>query len=175
MGQPLSDAELKHTIQIYQKHGTMKEAASELRIKPKTVAQRLNTACNRGLASKRDLLTAPKKGLIEGGTCAMTREQFMTKYDIRTRQEAAIREGLKRLTDMAGKNPEDDPIFGDQEFRNECCGGVLSQGFRTVAEQKEFIKYQFKVSEKVFWTLPRSKRWALENVSKARDMDDFTQ
>jgi len=174
MAQSLSEAELKKTVNTFKETGSKKEAARKLGIRPKTVTQRLTTACRKGLTSMSELRQKPTQSCSLGSSSVMNREQFMTKYDIRTRQEAAIKEGVKRLKEMANDRPEDDPILGDQEFKQECCGGVLSQGFRSVAEQREFLQYQFKVGEKVFWTTPRTKKWALANVSRARDLNDVT-
>lgn len=98
----------------------------------------------------------------------MNRTQLLEKFDINTKLRSAIRKGIATLTEEP--NPEEDGTIEDIEFRMERCESHNAIGFRKIAEEPEFHKYQFKISDKVFWTTPRNKKWALENIRTARDI-----
>ena len=98
----------------------------------------------------------------------LSRSQLRDKFDANTKARNAIRRGLGTL--IEAENPEDDPILDEAQFRSERCGDINTIGFRRIADEPEFVKYQFLVGGKVFWTTPRTKIWALENVSRARDL-----
>ena len=107
----------------------------------------------------------PPKPIINGG---MTRQQFLSKYDVNTKSREAIRRGLETLIEK--ENPNEDDILEDAQFRTERCGDPNAAGWRGIASEPEFLRFQFKVGEKVFWTTPRTRQWALESVSKAREV-----
>jgi len=98
----------------------------------------------------------------------MTRGQFAAQYDCNTKIRDAIQRGIQQL--MRSENPEDDMILKDTEFRAELCGNVAAMGWRQIAGEQEFLKYQFRSRQDIFWTTPRTKKWALENVSNAREL-----
>lgn len=95
----------------------------------------------------------------------MKRGEFLNKFDDNTRTRNAIKTGLVTL---AGETPEEDDILEDARFRLERCDNAVAAGFRSIAEEPEFAKYQFKVGSKVFWSTERTRNWALQNVSRAR-------
>ena len=95
----------------------------------------------------------------------MTKTQFREKYDFNTKIRKAIVEGIKLLSDGQG-----DKIVPDSEFRVELCGNVAANGFRQIANEEKFRKYQFRSKGEIFWSTPKGKQWALEEVSSARDL-----
>lgn len=98
----------------------------------------------------------------------MTRSQFMAKYDYNTRIREAIRKGIVSLTEQ--DKPENDVILEESEFRLHRCENIPVNGFKQIARESEFLKYQFKIGEKVFWTTTRQRKWALENIMRAREV-----
>jgi len=109
-----------------------------------------------------------RQKVMDMNKSGISRSQLKDKFDSNTKARNAIRRGLETLVEM--ENPEDDPILDEAQFRSERCGDVNTVGFRRIADEPEFIKYQFRVGDKIFWTTLRTKQWALENVSRARDI-----
>lgn len=90
----------------------------------------------------------------------VSRQEFAQTYDFSTRTRVALRLVVKTL----GSNE----YVRDNDIRQEC--GASGNGWRTIAEEAEFLPYQFKVESRVFWSSPRGVAWALENVAKARSL-----
>ena len=99
---------------------------------------------------------------------AMNRADFMAKHDTATKTRLAIQKAASTL--IESEDPNEDPILEDAEFRLERCIGANTAIFRRVAEEPEFRQFQFRQGDKIFWTTPRTKRWAIEEVSKAREL-----
>jgi len=99
---------------------------------------------------------------------SMNRSGFLSKYDVNTRTREALRRGIKTLKEA--EDPADDEILEDPSFRQERCDDVSLQAYRAVANEDEFIRYQFRIGDKVMWTTPRQRQWAIDNVTKARPL-----
>ena len=116
-----------------------------------------------------DQANSGRKGLknrSEGRS--MNRSEFMAKHDPATKTRLAIQKGI--LTLVEAENPDEDPILENTEFRLDRCTGVNVQLFRSVADEPQFRDNQFRQGDKIFWTTKRTKRWALEHVSRAREL-----
>lgn len=101
----------------------------------------------------------------------MTRSSFMKEFDDTARIREVVRSATKTLTsNFNSSTPEDDVILSEFEFRVDWCGNVPAPRFGRVAREEEFSKYRFRSKGKIFWTTPRTKKWALENVSSAREL-----
>lgn len=98
---------------------------------------------------------------------SMNRTAFLAKYDDNTRIRNAIKKGLPTLT---GAKAEDDDILEEVKFRLERCDCPNAVGFRPIAEEPEFAKHQFRVGDKIFWTTMRTREWALQSVTRAREV-----
>lgn len=98
----------------------------------------------------------------------MNRSEFMAKHDPATKTRLAIQRGI--LTLVEAELSDEDPILENTEFRLDRCIGVNIQLFRSVADEPEFRDNQFRQGDKIFWTTKRTKRWALEHVSRAREL-----
>lgn len=109
-----------------------------------------------------------RQKIMDMNKTGISRSQLKDKFDANTRNRNAIRRGLQTISES--ENPEDDPILDEAQFRSERCGDLNTIGFRRIADEPEFLDYQFKVGDKVFWTTPRTKQWALGNVSRAKDL-----
>lgn len=109
-----------------------------------------------------------RRKILDSHKGGISRAQLRDKFDLNTRIRNAIKRGLATLVEA--EDPEDDPILDEGQFRSERCGDMNVTGFRRIAEEPEFLAHQFRVGEKIFWTTPRTKQWALENVSRARDV-----
>jgi len=96
----------------------------------------------------------------------MNRTQLLERYDVNTKLRNALQSGVATLIEQA--NPEDDESLEDVEFRMDRCQSNNVAGWRTIAAEPEFAKYQFRISDKIFWTTPRNVEWAIENIRTAR-------
>lgn len=88
----------------------------------------------------------------------MSKREFAEAHDYNTKTRLAIRRTLKTL--------KSDEIIKDADFRIEC--GANSNGFRLIAEEPEFLTYQFKVDDRYFWALPDTIEEIIKIVAKAR-------
>lgn len=109
-----------------------------------------------------------RKSLLDkvNGKC-MKRRDFLSKYDENTIIREAIDKGLSTLK---GSNPDDDDILENVEFRMNRCECTHAVGFQAIAQEPQYRRHQFKQGQKIFWTTERTKKWALENVSRAREV-----
>lgn len=98
----------------------------------------------------------------------MNRRSLQAKYDHNTKIREGIRAGVRTLVNA--DEPEDDDVIADSDFRRDRCGNVPTSGYRQIANEDEFRSYQFAVRGKVYWTTKRTKKWALQNISTARDI-----
>jgi len=103
-------------------------------------------------------------------TSSMNRSQFLSKYDTSTKTRDAIRRAVSTLIEE--DDPEKDQIVEDVDFRMNRCDNVSIQFYRQTANEPEFEKYQFRMGDKIFWTTPRQVQWAVENVPKARPLNE---
>lgn len=115
------------------------------------------------LATGRKKVKRKQTGKVE-----MTRSAFLSRFDDDVRIREAIRAGVKSLVTVT--KPDDDIILAENDFRLERCGSVPPTLFGRVAREEEFRKYRFRSKGRVFWTTPRTKKWALEHVSSAREL-----
>ena len=86
---------------------------------------------------------------------AMTRSEFKSKFDHDTRTREAIKRGINTIMGP-------DEIVDDASFRSRCGAGT--PGWRLVASEQQFRKYQWQTNGKVFWGHPTTKAWALREV-----------
>lgn len=147
---------------------------------PSLGSRALAEKMGRGFSTKyvTNVLSDFRRGKTAGGsgstvkkrrpTRAMNRAQFMSKYDEDTRVREAVKMGIATLCEDGPA--EDDEIVEDAEFRMERCGGVATGRWRYITDEPEFKPYRFESGGKRFWTTPRTKKWALANVSKAKDV-----
>lgn len=98
----------------------------------------------------------------------ISRRALQAKYDHNTKIREGIRAGVRTLVNA--DEPEDDDVIADSDFRRERCGNVPTNGYRTIANEDEFRDYQFLVRGTVYWTTRRTKKWALNNISTAREV-----
>lgn len=99
----------------------------------------------------------------KNGKEGFSKNEFCEHFDENSKIRSAIRKGVLTLTD-------DDEILEDARFRQNRCDNPPVSGWRRIAEEQEFTKYQFRAGNKIWWTTPKTKEWALINVSKARDL-----
>lgn len=158
---------------VYQKMKRL--IAKEPNLNMKALAKKLNVPYGKVRRrmkwyQKEKGATRPKGGKVskKNKPGVFDRSSLKSKYDHNTRIREGIREGLKTLTEDC--DPEEDPIFDDAEFRTQKCDNAPTNGWRQIANEAEFQDYQFYIKNKVFWTTPRTKQWALDNISKARDL-----
>lgn len=126
--------------------------ANELEIQEKSVRDKLTRSKKFGGRTS----ASKKKG---GG---ISKEQFRAQFDTDTAMRQAIRLGLKSI----GKSE----ILADNQFRAERCGNVGTAGWRQIAEEVEFIAYQFKCGGRIWWATADTVEWSLANVSKAKEL-----
>ena len=100
----------------------------------------------------------PKKKGKEG----IDREQFRAQFDKDTGMREALRKGLGTM------GPTE--IVSDNQFRTERCGNCGTAGWRQVAEEEEFLPYQFRCGSRIWWATKTTVKWTLEHVSKAKGM-----
>jgi len=110
----------------------------------------------------------PSKATTKKGG-AMNRAGLQKKYDHNTKTRESIRAGIATLKEA--DNPDEDDILDDVTFRTERCDNPNTNGYRQIADESEFRRNQFLIGDRLHWTTPRTKKWALVNVSRARDVD----
>lgn len=148
----------KNLHKFSDKTDAMKACAKELNVKYDSV---------KGQFSLHKLWDSDKKQM-KAPKGAMTRKSFLSKYDEDTKVRESVKRGLVILLDSPGA--ESDHIVKDVEFRMEYCQCNHAVGWKTITQEPQFRKYQFRSGQDIFWTAPRTKEWALANVSKAREL-----
>jgi hypothetical protein len=93
----------------------------------------------------------------------LSRTDLLNRFDTNTRALGLIREGVLTLT-------SDDEILPSSKFCSDRCHGTGSLPFKQIAQEPEFQQYQFRVGDQIFWSTPATKVWALQNISRARDV-----
>lgn len=131
----------------------MAACAKELRIQEKSVRDKLNRSKKYG---------GSRGTRKRSGRSGISKEQFRAQFDTDTSTREAIRKGLKTL----GKSE----ILADNQFRSERCGNVGTAGWRQIAEEVEFIAFQFRCGGRVWWATRATVEWSLLNVSKAKEL-----
>lgn len=119
----------------------------------------------------RSIWKCPGKEVLEKRSSNLTRSEFKAQHDARTRTYDSIKDAVERLLQREKELPEDkDSPIDDYHFRTEWCLGAAHTLFRQIASSLEFKKHQFCIGTKVFWATPRTKAWALKEITKARDV-----
>lgn len=90
----------------------------------------------------------------------LSRDAFLAAYDTDTQTRLAVRKALAEMSE--------DCVVKDAEFRARC--GSHASGWRHVADEPEFRKYQFKLSQELFWALPETIRWAKSKNPRVREL-----
>jgi hypothetical protein len=122
-------------------------------------------------SSARKTPVGSKHGQPKAKQCGLTRSELMSKYDDSTRAREAIRSGIERFLKNLPATAEEDAIIEESRFKSDFCDNVVSPAFKVVASESEFKKYRFRIGDKIFWTTPRTKGWAILNISKAREVN----
>lgn len=91
----------------------------------------------------------------------LSREQFANTFDGDTR----IRNSLTKV--VAWLDAQDE-IFDDAQVRAKCS--CPTSGWRMVAVEPEFKKYQFCIKNRLFWASRATRSWALNNVQGASEL-----
>jgi hypothetical protein len=129
------------------------DCAKYLKVQEKSVRDKLNRSKKYGVKA------GTRK---KGGRSGISKEQFRAQFDTDTATRQAIRQGLKSI----GKSE----ILADNQFRSERCGNVGTAGWRQIAEEVEFIAYQFRCGGRIWWATSDTVEWSLVNVSKAKEL-----
>lgn len=133
--------------------------------------EKLIAACMRALKVRRDAVLAKLKQVIPAGSSSsakpkrmpgakFTRDTFMAQFDDETATRNSIRAGLDKLTD--------DDILSDVDFKRMCA--APANGWRQIADEDEFVPYQFRCSGKIWWTTKATKKWALREIRKSKEL-----
>jgi len=162
----VSDEELIKTLREYEKCGnSATKAAIRLGIDRTTVGRRLR------LARERKLVKGSEKNLFKRTRRIKAKQQkktvvslddFRSQFDSYTRTREAIQRGLEQL--------EENSVVRDTDFRQEFCGLAPANGWRQVAEEEQFRKYQFLCGGKIWWGTPNTVKKAINMVSKAKEL-----
>jgi len=96
------------------------------------------------------------------GKDGISREQFRAQYD----KDTGIREGIRAGLLLIGPTE----IVACGQFRTERCGNCATGGWRQVAEEEEFLPYQFRCGSRIWWATKATVKWTLDHVSKAKGM-----
>lgn len=107
----------------------------------------------------------PKSAKPRGMSLADLAEQF----DFPTKVAVGIRKALKKLP--VGR------VYSDVEMRVECgvtSGRLRHQEWRELAEQEEFLRFQFQIENRgVFWAQPATVNAACQTVGKAQSLREL--
>jgi len=93
---------------------------------------------------------------------SMSRQAFLSQFDEDTRARESIRTGLASLLD--------DELLRDSEFRTDRCEYSNATNWRRITEEDEFLPFQFRCDNKVWWATKATVQWALKNVARAKGM-----
>ena len=146
------------TVQVYLNHGRNAAATAKvLGIGATTIKDRLVRAKELGILKGS---ASPSKVSSKKGT--MSLDEFKSQFDNYTRIRKAIEESLRSL--------EDNQVVKDVDFRIYLCGIGSTNGWRQVAEEEEFSKYQFQCDGKIWWATEKTVQEVLRTVSKARSL-----
>lgn len=92
----------------------------------------------------------------------LTAREFIEQHDAATKTRLAIRRLLKQL--------RGNEILKDADMRSEC--GAPSNGWRQIAEEQEFLPYQFAHEGRYWWASPKTITEVCATVGKARRLDE---
>ena len=96
------------------------------------------------------------------GKDGISREHFRAQFDKDTGMRLAIWKGISTIGSTE--------IVSDNQFRAERCGNCGTAGWRQVAEEEEFLLYQFRCGSRIWWATKATVKWTLDHVSKAKGM-----
>lgn len=161
MSAPLSDREAERTLAAHRKaNGSPKEAARLLGLPESTFRSRMMKLQNRD-GGKPPVKDKPVRKTRHKKTAAGTSlEDLLSRHDPHTRAREAIRVGITLL--------EDRRVLRDAEFRQELCGMNAAGCWRTVASEEEFLRYQFTLDNKVWWSTLTTVEEVVERIAKAK-------
>jgi hypothetical protein len=152
--------ENKVELEKMRTHQLMAEAVvKELGCTERRAMEILSQELRRKLGTAAVVTTKPGAGIATG----LTRADLLDKFDSATRARGLVREGVATLTD-------DDEIFLSSRFCSERCHGASALSFKQIAQEPEFQQYQFRVGDQIFWSTPATKAWALQSISRAREV-----
>lgn len=111
------------------------------------------------VAPKPDKTDDPFGARVRG----LSKEALAEKFDYNTKCRVSLQKALKKIPKGV--------VWSDKEMREE-CGVSNNHGWRDVAEEEDFLKYQFSVGgdRHVFWARPETVKWACQNIAKAKPL-----
>jgi hypothetical protein len=138
------------------RYGSQRAAAKALGFKSH---KPISSALKRAQPAESTPTSAPTKRVRRSK--GLSRAQFAATFDNDTRIRTFVVAAVKSLTN-------EDEILEDSQFRVERCQKASLTGWRTITAEPEFAQYRFEVKNKIFWTTPTTRKWALENVEGAK-------
>jgi hypothetical protein len=153
----LTDDVLLETVRIFKEEGTTAKTAVRLRLDQGTICRRLNRAKECGLIEMGFFHSANG----ENKNNSFSRDEFREQFDLEAQTREAIRKAIKELGV--------DEILRDADFRQERCRiGTITQSWRQIIKEDEFLKNQFFCDKKIWWADSDTVVWACDNIAKAR-------
>jgi len=169
MPKQIPEKTLKKAVRLYKKHGSIRLTGERMGVACSTVHKYLVRARHLGLY--KPLPKKPKKAItpdilerekeLPTRKKGLSKSQFQETHDPDTRTILLIRKGIKGL--------KEDEILTDTQFRDR-CGHPSTIRWRVMANLEEFKLYQFRCDSRIWWALPSTIHWALDTISKARQL-----